>query len=88
MFVVNGEEFEDSDISAVAMELTGHLSDEQMSDLISHLMNEWPEESSDGATLMIREGDQSLKLGHISDCVKEENGHSFIGTIQEHLDSI
>jgi hypothetical protein len=88
MFVINGQEFDDNDITAVALELTGHLTDEQMSDLIGKIALEWRKEAEKGAALMIREGDQSLSLGHISDCVMQEDGHAFIDFIQEHLGSI
>ncbi len=88
MFIVNGEEFEDDDITAVANEMTCDLNEEQMTQLINQLMLEWPNESTKGSNLMIREGDQVLRLGHIADCVSVEDGHAFIDSIQDYIDSI
>lgn len=85
MFLVNGQEFEDNDLTPAVLELTGKLSESQMADLIDFLMGEWRDASQKGAALMIREGYQSLQLGHISDCVDEEDGNAFIQSIEQFI---
>lgn len=88
MYLVNGQEFDEYDLTPASLELTGHLSEEQKNELVGFLMNEWPEEAEKGAALMIREGYNTLQLGHISDCVSQENGLAFIASIEDYLKSI
>jgi hypothetical protein len=84
MLTVNGFKFEDDELAAACMELTGNLSDDGMNELFNLIKKSFPKEYNDGLNVMSKEGQRTLMLSHITDCVGDDKVKKFFKLVQDY----